>query len=101
MKIDLTKHGNMTLKADDSGYQVGQDVSGILEQAALERKMAAEFTNPNKTYRKFGTIPDVVCIEIANQHGIDIHDPIQSSDPNTMKKFKAIIKRDYPYLLSN
>ena len=101
MKIDETKHLNMTLKADDSGYLVGQDVSGILEQAAMERKIAAEFTNPNKTYRKFGTIPDVVCIEIKNKFGVDIHDPIASNDPNTMKKFKAIIKRDYPYLLSN
>lgn len=101
MKIDKTHHGNMFLEADDSGFQIGQDVSGILEQAALERKIAAEFTNPNKTYRKFGTIPDVVCIEIANKYGVDIHDPEASSDPNTMKRFKQIIKTDYPYLLSN
>ena len=101
MKIDETKHLNMTLKADESGFQVGQDVSAILEQAAQERKFAAEVMNPNKKYRKFGTIPDVVCIEIKNKFGVDIHCPIQGTDPNTMKKFKAIIKRDYPYLLSN
>jgi len=101
MKIDETKHLNMTLKADDSGYQIGQDVSEILAQAAAERKFTAEVSNPNKRYRKFGTIPDVICIEIKNKTGIDIHCPIQGQDPNTMKNFKAIIKRDYPYLLSN
>jgi len=101
MNIDQTKHLNMTLKADDSGYQIGQDVSEILAQAANERKFAAEISNPNKRYRKFGTIPDVICIEVKNKYGVDIHAPESSEDPNIMKKFKDIIKREYPYLLSN
>lgn len=101
MKIDEVKHHNMTFKADDSGYLVGQDVSEILAQAAMERKFAAEVSNPNKRYRKFGTIPDVICLEIKNKFNIDIHAPESSEDPNIMKKFKDIIKREYPYLLSN
>ena len=101
MIINKTKHGNMALKADDTSFAVEQDVSAILAQAEQERKIAAEFTNPNKTYRKFGTIPDVVCIEIKLKHGIDLHDPDTMSDKPTMTRFKNIIKRDYPYLLSN
>ena len=101
MIIDKVKHNNMTLKADDDSWAVSQDISEILKEAAIDRQIAAEFTNPNKRYRKFGTIPDVVCIEINNIYNIDIHDPEQFADPKTMQRFKAIIKRDYPYLLSN
>jgi hypothetical protein len=91
----------MALKADESGYLVGQDIQAFLDQAKAERDWAAEVSNPNKRYRKFGTIPDVICIEINNKYFIDIHDPEQFKDPATMARFKAIIKRDYPYLLSN
>mgnify|MGYP003637512635 CR=1 FL=1 len=101
MKIDKTKHGNMTLTADDSGFLIGQDVSEILKQAEQERKISSEFTNTKKTYRKFGTIPDIICIEIKNKYNIDIHAQEASDDPSIMKRFKQIIVQEYPYLLSN
>ena len=100
MKIDKVKHNNMTFQSDDSGYLIGQDVSEILKEAAVERKIARELTDNKKTYKKFATIPDVVCIEIKNKYNIDIHAPEASDDPNIMKRFKAIVKQDYPYLMS-
>ena len=101
MKIDKVTHHNMSLQADDTSWAVTQDIQPFLDQAAAERKFAAEVSNPNKSYRKFGTIPDIVCIEIKNRFNVDIHDPATANDPNEMARFKMIIKRDYPYLLSN
>ena len=57
-------------------------------------------TRKDTGYRKFATIPDIVAIEVNEKYGINIHDPIQSSDSACMNKFKKIIKENYAYLLS-
>lgn len=82
----------------ESLWKIYQDEAPFLEQAKRER--AALNKSKGNGYRKFATIPDIVAIEILQNHGIDIHDPNTINDPSQMTKFKNIIKRDYKYLLS-
>jgi hypothetical protein len=81
-----------------SQWQIYQDEKPFLEQAKMEREM-----NQRKDtgYRKFATIPDIVAIEVMQNHGIDIHDPETMRDKSLMNKFRAIIRSEYPYLLSS
>jgi hypothetical protein len=81
----------------ESRWQVYQDEKPFLEQAKMERDL-----NDRKDtgYRKFATIPDIVALEILQNHGIDLHDPNTMQDRNLMNKFRAIIKSEYKYLLS-
>lgn len=81
----------------ESRWQIYQDEKPFLEQAKLEREADHK---KDVGYRKFATIPDIVAIEILQNHGIDLHDPDTMQDKNLMSKFRGIIKRDYPYLLS-
>lgn len=101
MELKNVKSGNMGLNVADGKFQVDQDVSGFIEQAKLDRDIANEFTNPNKTYRKFATIPDVVALDIKLRYDIDLHDPETLKNPHTMKRFRAIVQRDFPKLLSH
>ena len=78
-------------------WKVHQDEKPFLDQAKMDRET---MTSKDTGYKKFATIPDVVAIEILEKHKLDIHDPVQSSDSNVMKRFKNIIKQEYPYLLS-
>lgn len=81
----------------ESRWQVYQDERPFLEQAKMDR----EQTNKKDVgYRKFATIPDIVAIEILQNHHIDLHDPNTMQDKTLMAKFRAIIKSEYPYLLS-
>ncbi len=98
---EITSGGSLTggLEYDDhtSNWKVYQDEKPFLEQAKLDR----ELMNKKDTgYKKFATIPDIVAIEVLQNYGIDIHCPFQSSDSSVMKRFKTIIKQDYPHLLS-
>jgi len=81
----------------ESHWQIYQDEKPFLEQAKRERE-AGKRTDTG--YRKFATIPDIVAIEVMQKHGIDIHDPNTMGDRALMNKFRAIIKSEYPYLLS-
>jgi hypothetical protein len=101
MELKNVKADNMELNVLDNNFQVSQDITGFLEQAKLDRDIAAEFTNPNKTYRKLATIPDIVALDIKLRYDIDIHDPETMKDPALMKRFRAIIKSDFPKLLSH
>ena len=76
--------------------RVAQDITPFLDEVKRDRD--AGF-NRKASYRKFASIPDVVAIEIATNHGINIHDQNTARDQSLMKKFKKIIMQDYPYLL--
>ncbi len=84
-------------RAGESHWQVYQDEKPFIEQAKIDRET---MTRKDLGYKKFATIPDIVAIEVNEKWGIDIHDPIQSSDSTVMNKFKKIIKENYAYLLS-
>jgi hypothetical protein len=101
MELKNVKADNMELNVKDDNFQVSQDITGFLEQAKLDRDIANEFMDTKKTYRKFATIPDIVALDIQLRYDIDIHDPETMKNPNTMKRFRAIIKSDFPKLLSH
>lgn len=101
MELKNVQADNMKLNVLGDNFSVEQDINGFLEQAKLDRDIAAEFTNPNKTYRKFATIPDIVALDIKLRYDIDIHHPDTMKNPAMMKKFRAIIKSDFPKLLSH
>ena len=84
-------------RAGESHWKIYQDEKPFLEQAKIDRELARY----NKSaYKKFATIPDIVAIEVNEKYGIDIHNPIHSSDTAMMTRFKKIIKENYAYLLS-
>jgi hypothetical protein len=81
----------------ESRWQVYQDEKPFLEQAKMERDLDQR---KDTGYRKFATIPDIVALEILQNHGIDLHDPNTMQDRALMNKFRSIIKSEYKYLLS-
>ena len=91
---------SMSLQYDDEKTvgQFYQDEKPFLEQAKIDREMK---TKDNALgAKKFATIPDIVAIEILEKYGIDLHAPETMADRDKMKKFKYIIRTEYPYLLS-
>jgi len=50
-------------------------------------------------FRKFATIPDVIAIEILENHKLDIHNPNFMKNPEDVKKLKKIIISEYPDLI--
>lgn len=81
----------------ESRWQVYQDEKPFLEQAKMDRD---QDQRKDTGYRKFATIPDIVALEILQNHGIDLHDPNTMQDRALMNKFRSIIKSEYKYLLS-
>jgi hypothetical protein len=100
MEVKIENRG-LELIGDDKQFTLSQNIDPFLENAKQERDIAAEFTNPNKRYRKLATIPDVVALDIKLRYDIDIHHPDTLKNPHMMKRFRAIIKSDFPKLLSN
>ena len=83
-----------------NGFQVEQDVSPFLKQAAIERSMSDARVGKYNRMRKVATIPDIVAIEILTNHKIDLHDDETSKNPHTMKKVMRILQSEYPHILS-
>ena len=84
--------------ADGIRWQIYQDEKPFLQQAKEDRE-ASKRKTPNG-YKKFATIPDIVAIDIAENYGIDIHNPETLHDKDKMAKFKQIVATHYKYLLS-
>jgi len=80
--------------------QVSQDISGILDQTALDREYQ-ESNGKSKNYRKIATIPDIVAIEILTKYGLDLHAPDFMHHPANGRKLRQILKSEYPKLLLN
>ena len=80
--------------------QVSQDISGILEQVALDREFQDRH-GKSKNYRKIATIPDIVAIEILANYGLDLHAPDFMHHPINGRKLRQILKSEYPKLLLN
>ena len=80
--------------------QVSQDITGILDQTALDREYQ-ETHGKSKKYRKIATIPDIIAIEILQKFGLDIHAPDFMHHPINGRKLRQILKSEYPKLLLN
>jgi hypothetical protein len=94
--LDGDLEGTIEFEDGLRGYSVAQNIKPFLQEAADEKAMGF---NKKTHYRKFASIPDVVAIEILDNHGINIHDPEVTRDKWEMKKFKDIVIREYPYLI--
>jgi len=80
--------------------QVSQDITGVLDQTALDREYQ-ETHGKSKKYRKIATIPDIIAIEILQKFGLDIHAPDFMHHPINGRKLRQILKSEYPKLLLN
>ena len=84
---------------NDINYEIHQDVSGILKEVELDRQLLNSGGKKEMGWRKAFTIPDIVAIEIMENHMIDVHDPLFMKDRDKLNKLKYIVKTEYPYLL--
>lgn len=81
-------------------WRVTQDLDPFLKQVKRERDLLADNPLAKKNhYRKFATIPDVIAIEIMENHGLDIHHPEFMKTPEEVKKLKKVIMTEYPDLI--
>ena len=83
-------------KYDDKNLQFEQDVQGYLDYA---HEVRTSNTNAHASMRSFCIVPDIVAVDILTKHGLDIHDP--NLDQQDYRRFKEIVKREYPKLLTN
>jgi len=82
-------------------WEVKQDIQQYKDQAKRDRDREQYFGRVNKGYRKMATIPDIVALEILQNHKINLHDPLFMNDKDNMKKLKTILMMEYPDLLVN
>jgi hypothetical protein len=82
-------------------WEVKQDVQQYKDQAKRDRDREQYFGRINKGYRKMATIPDIVALEILQNHKLNLHDQLFMNDKNNMKKLKTILMMEYPDLLVN
>ena len=90
---------DLNVDRDTFGYSITQDVGEVLENAKLDREKE-DYFGGDKSYKKAFTIPDVVAIEIKQNHDIDVFDPAFMHDSAQKAKLFAIVETEYPYLKS-
>ena len=81
----------------ESIWSVHQDERPFIEQAKIDRETQR---GNGSHYKKFASIPEIVAIELNTKYGIDIHSPTFMHDTDMKARMMAIIKQDFPYLLS-
>jgi hypothetical protein len=84
-------------KYNGEGFQFEQDIQGYLDYAHKTRVANQGVAGVNM--RSFCIVPDIVAVDILTKYGLDIHDP--EMDQQGFTKFKEIVKREYPRLLTN
>ena len=94
----MTAVGQYDEGIDGVHYEVKQDVTDILKEVKRDRELL-EHGRRVDGWRKAFTIPDIVAIEILNNHGLDIHDPLFMHDRDKMNKLKYLVRTEYPHLL--
>ena len=86
--------------ADTSGIRVEQDIEPHLKWAQEQRNIPrnSRFLKKRDTgFKPYCNVPDSIALDIMTKHHINIHDKnIQQED---MRKFKRIIKTEYPHLM--
>ena len=82
----------------ETNWNIYQDETPYIEEVKRDRELL-QSGKREMGYRKMCTIPDIVAIDLLQNHHLDIHDPQFMNDPNNLKKLKKVIQTDYPYLL--
>ena len=94
--------GEEIVDGNEVRRRVSQDMTPFLEEAALGRaRNEASKGRPVKSHRKFATVPNAVAYAILVEHGLDISDPTFLHDADKVRKFKAIMRMEYPYLIES
>ncbi len=84
---------------EDTRYAVYQDVDKIIEEVKYDKELLNSGAKKQMGWRKAFTIPDLVAIEILENHSLDVHAQDFFKDKDRMNRLKYIIKTEYPYLL--
>jgi len=82
-------------------WEARQDITQYKEHAKNERDRQDYFGLTKGGYRKMATIPDIVAIEILQNHKLDLHDPMFMSNPANLIKLKKILITEYRDLVIN
>ena len=86
---------------DDHGnnFEVQQDIEEVLKEIQIDKDILSTGRHNTMGFRKMATIPDIVAIEMAHKHNLDVHDPNFNEDPNNMKRLRYLLRTEYPELL--
>ena len=99
--VDTKKSMKAGFDLQSAEWEVKQDIQQYKDQAKRDRDREQYFGRINKGYRKMATIPDIVALEMLQNHKINLHDPLFMNDKDNMKKLKTILMMEYPDLLVN
>ena len=95
---NLFKGYNVGISGDIIG--VTQDIEPHLEWAKQLREDRSHNRYGKKLdtgFKPFCNVPDAVALDIMTKHRINIHDT--NIQPEEMRKFKRIMKTEYPHLM--
>ena len=82
-------------------WEAKQNIDQYKEHAKYERDRQDYFGKTKGGYRKLATIPDIVAIEILQNHKLDLHDSNFMSNPANLTKLKSILMTEYRDLVIN
>jgi len=82
-------------------WEAKQDITQYIDHAKLEREKQEYYGIRKDGYRKMATIPDIVALEILQNHHLDLHDPAFMQDRKNLERLKKILISEYPDLLVN
>ena len=81
---------------EGDSFQVTQDIAPHLEWAKIQREMS-KHKRIDSGFKPYCNVPDTIALDIMSKYKINIHDV--EITPSEMRKFKRIIKQDYPHLM--
>jgi hypothetical protein len=86
---------------DTDQWEAKQDISDYKEDAKIEREKQEYYGIRKDGYRKLATIPDIVALEILQNHNLDLHDPTFMQNPMDVQRLKTILLSEYRDLVVN
>ena len=86
---------------DTDQWEAKQDVTQFKEHAKLEREKQEYYGHRKDGYRKLATIPDIIALEILQNHKLDLHDPMFMREPQNVQRLKKILMTEYRDLVVN
>ncbi len=82
-------------------WEAKQNIDQYKEHAKYERDRQDYFGKTKGGYRKLATIPDIVAIDILQNHKLDLHDTNFMNNPANLTKLKKILMTEYRDLVIN
>lgn len=95
MIVDKLAH-DYTVGVKGDSFSITQDISGHLDWAKTQRERSKS-KRVDSGFKPYCNVPDSIALDVMTKHRINIHDA--DIQPEEMKKFKRIIKTEYPHLM--